>query len=91
MHKTFRQWPENLIMPATARNRMYVMHYGVAESMAKQMKQANYDRQKALEKVTDWLVDEATRLWCKNMPQNVVIYRDVASTDMSKYFDEVWS
>lgn len=91
-HKTNRQWPENLIMPVNARAKMSYLLYGVAEGMLKQMLEDGQDFLPSVEKLVDWLVNEAVKMWCNTdtTMQNAIIYRGVASQDMLAYAEKLW-
>jgi len=92
IHKTFRQWPENLIMPALARDRMSFLLYGVAESMLNQMHEDGQNFLPSLSRVIEWVTVESGIMWCgtKSTLQNMRVYRGVATADLYSYAHKVW-
>ena len=92
IQKTFRQWPENLIMPALARDRMSFFFYGAAESMLNQMFRDGKDMWPSLDKVIEWVVVESLIMWCgtKSTMYNAKVYRGVACQDLYEYALKVW-
>ena len=92
IQKTFRQWPDNLIMPASARDRMRFFYFSAAESMLNQMFRDGKDMWPSLDKVIEWVVVESLIMWCGTMHtmHNAKVYRGVACEDLHKYALKVW-
>lgn len=55
---TNRQWPDNLIMPATARHRLEFWYYGEAEQHVKKLMREGWSQRDIVDRVVGWIMQQ---------------------------------
>ena len=87
-----RQWPENTIMPATARHRMEFWYYGEIEHNLKGAAEDGTNQRKAVEKHVNWLMIQIQiKVRSSYFKQNGHVFRLVAQNDIGQMAEDIYS
>ena len=90
--KMKRQWPENVIMPATARHRMEFWYYGGIENSLKECAKYNANQRDTVEKHIEGLLDKVKSQVSKSYwNRNGHVFALVARNDIGKMANDIYS
>jgi hypothetical protein len=87
---TNRQWPKDMIMPATARNHTSV-YYGLAEAKIKVLVNDLLPQREIVNRIIEWLKAEIKRMSPKRYAKNEPMYQLVLQNDIGKMVNDVYS
>lgn len=89
---TNRQWPKDMIMPATARHKLEFWYYGLAELKARELANCLVGQRDTVNRIVEWIKSEVERkvpkdYWTRNEP----VYSLVLQNDIGKIANDIYS
>lgn len=88
---TNRQWPDGMIIPATARDKVECLYYGVAEMKIKELVDMVGQRD-TVERAIDWIKEEMkSRVSDKYWQRNGAVFDLVLRNDVGKMAEEIYT
>jgi len=87
-----RQWPENTIMPATARHRMEFWYYSEAEYDLTSHAKGGTKQRQAVDDVVNWVMSQVqNKVTASYFTQNGHVFRLVAQNDIGQMAEDIYS
>lgn len=87
-----RQWPENTIMPGTARHRMEFWYYGEIEHNLKNDAKDGMFEHEMVNKHVNWLMSQIQlKVRPSYFKQNGHVFKLVAQEDIARMADDIYS